>query len=266
MNTARTIRVIDVYAHCGQSKYHPLPDLEQAMACAGVEQAVLVQHLGEYDNGYIGECVASRPDRFAGVCLVDHTLPTACNDLGRWAATGSFRGVRLLMEILETNRELWQAATTLRLNLLVFDPAGIVPRLGLLAEFLDEHPAATVILSHLGMPDAADDPGFARQAAIFELSRYPHVYFQISGMHMFCLYPYAPMMPLISRALATFGSDRVLWGSNYPVLGGNEEYTREADLLRSGQLPIDRGALPAVAATTAEQVWFSNRTEREVMR
>ncbi len=38
--------LIDAYAHCGLSKYKPLPELEKAMNHAGVDRVALVQHLG----------------------------------------------------------------------------------------------------------------------------------------------------------------------------------------------------------------------------
>jgi predicted TIM-barrel fold metal-dependent hydrolase len=248
---------IDAYAHCGISKYKPLPELERAMKQAGVNRAVLVQHLGEFDNTYIQEVVTRNPEKFAGVCLVDHTKDTACNELGRWADTGRFCGVRLLLESLESNRALWLEALNFRLNIVVFDPEGVAGRLGLLLDFLKENPEAVVILSHMGIPNTKKDPELIRYRTIFGLSQYSNVYFQISGMKMFSPYPYEDLWPAINQALESFGTDRIMWGGNYPVVGKDEDYVREVDLVRSGGLPIPRSLIDKVTCTTAMRVWFS---------
>lgn len=257
-NGRQAMKMIDSYVHCGQSKYRPLPELERAMEYVGIEQSVLVQHLGEFDNSYIGDIVAAQPSRFVGVCLVDYTLDTASNNLRRWANTGRFRGVRLLMESLQDYKKLWCEAKDLGFILLVFDPIGIMFKLGLLMKFVEENPTAVVILSHLGMPNISVDPGFVKYEAIFELSRYPNVYFQVSGMHMFCHYPYKPLIPLIRRALTTFGADRMLWGSNYPVIGSDEDLLKDVEFVRSGGLTIDKSILCKILYTTAQRIWFSH--------
>ena len=249
---------IDAYAHCGLSKYKPLPELEQAMSQAKVGRAVLVQHLGEYDNNYIQDIVAASPEKFAGVCLVDYTKDGACDKLRRWVKTGKFRGVRLLLESLEFNRVLWHEALNLGLNIITYAPEGMGGRLGLLMDFLDESPSAVVILSHMGGSISKEDPEFAQFRSIFGLSRYPNVYFQISGMHMFFPYPYKPLWPMVSQALESFGADRILWGGNYPPIGTDDDYIREVELIRSGTLPIPSKVLHKVTCTTALRIWFSS--------
>lgn len=247
---------IDAYAHCGLSKYKPLAELEQAMRRAKVDRAVLVQHLGEYDNTYIQEVVTTNPRKFAGVCLVNYTKDDACDKLRQWAKTGKFRGVRLLMESLESDRALWKEAVNLDFNIVV-DPEGVVGRLGLLIDFLEENPTAVVILSHMGVLNSKEDPEFVRYRSIFGLGQYPNVYFQVSGMHEFVPYPYKPLWPIVSQALESFGADRMLWGGNYPVVGSDEDYVREVELIRSGTLPISSNVLHKVTSTTALRVWFS---------
>ncbi|HUE16056.1 MAG TPA: hypothetical protein VMR25_17935, partial [Planctomycetaceae bacterium] len=61
------MEIVDAYAHCGLSKYEPIEKVREVMAAAGVSRAVLVQHLGEFDNSYIGPVVQSDPQHLAGV-------------------------------------------------------------------------------------------------------------------------------------------------------------------------------------------------------
>ena len=74
---------------------------------------------------------------------------------------------------------------------------------------------------------------------------------------MFSPYPYKPLWPMISQALESFGADRMLWGGNYPVVGTDEDYVREVELVHSGALPIPSNVLHKVTCATALRVWFS---------
>lgn len=248
---------IDAFAHCGLSKYKPLSELKQAMKHAKVTRAVLVQHFGEYDNTYIRDIVTTEPNKFAGVCLVDYRKDEARRELKCLTDGGQFRGVRLHMESLEFNRAVWHEAFNLGLNIVADDIEGIVGRLRLLKGFLNDNPTAVIVLSHMGYPNVKEAPAFIKYRSIFELSQYPNVFFQISGMRMFCRYPYQPLWPIVSQALESFGPDRMLWGGNYPVAGEEEGYVREADLIRTGGLPIPSNVLRKVTCTTALRVWFS---------
>lgn len=161
------------------------------------------------------------------------------------------------MESLEINRAVWQEAFNLGLNIVTDDIEGIVGRLRLLKGFLDNNPTAVIILSHMGYPNVKEASAFIKHRSIFKLSQYPNVYFQVSGMRMFCPYPYQPLWPIISQALESFGPDRMLWGGNYPVAGEEQGYVREVDLIRTGGLPIPSNVIHKVICTTALRVWFS---------
>lgn len=58
-----------------------------------------------------------------------------------------------------------------------------------------------------------------------------------------------------------YGFDRVYWGSNLPVVGGEAEYRADLSLLLDGKLPIEPADLPAVAGGTARRLWFPNDDE-----
>ena len=247
---------IDAYAHCGISKYKPVDEVLAAMRLAGVDRAVLVQHLGEFDNRYLQQVVTDHPEKFAGVMLVDHSRPSGVDDLARWASTESFRGARLLLESLDDNRLLWERAVELGLNIVVLAAHHIASGIDSLEEFLQNHPAATIILSHFGLGLENDDPGFVRLRCVHRLAVYPGVYYQVSGMHMFCGYPFEPFWPLVTAALDSFGAERMLWGGNYPVCGTDAEYAREAELARAGGLAFPPDTIDSIACETARRIWF----------
>ena len=261
--TALSTQFIDAYAHCGLSKYKPLPEVERAMRRANVDRAVLVQHLGEFDNRYLEQVVMSNPGKFAGVFLVDPAHPQALAQLERWTETGVLGGIRLELDSLAANAALWKRSAELKLNLVVYCPRDltITNRANSLESFIEQHRETTIVLSHFGLGYPRRPDGFAGHHAVFRLGKYENVCFQVSGMHMFCEYPYEPMRELVSRALESFGPDRMLWGGNYPVVGSNEDYARDVDLVRTGDFVIPAENIGKVTHDTAGRIWFSEESK-----
>lgn len=250
------MELVDGYAHCGLRKYRPLADVRHVLETAGVQRAVLVQHLGEYDNSYLGRIAAAEPQRFASVCLVDHRTKDPAATLHELAATGHFRGVRLTTDACYAAPQLLRAAVDNDLVIVFYAPDGIGVASQLLTDFLDDFPDARVVLTHLGTPDPAEGPMGLRSHPVLQFARYPQVHFQISGMKMYCPYPHTLLYPLIEAALAAYGSRRLCWGSNYPVVGDESDYVQDLSLLLDGKLPIPAAATPDICGGNARRLWF----------
>ncbi len=250
------MEIVDAYTHCGLSKYEPIEKVREVMTAGGVSRAVLVQHLGEFDNSYIGSVVASDPAHFAGVLLVDHTAENAAATLARWVASGSFQGLRLTAEALLANPDLFLLAGDLGLVLVLYAPQGVLPILPRLKESLQSAPFTRLVITHLGNPTLIGSELDEAANAVFELARFSNVYLQLSGMTMFCPYPHEPLYPLIERSVGDFGAHRLLWGSNYPVVGSQQDYTADLRLLLEGRLPVPSDAIDQIVAENAKRLWF----------
>ena len=248
--------VVDAYCHCGLTKYRPIGDVKRVMERFDVSRKVLVQHLGEYDNTYIQNIVAVEPGRFAGVLLVDVDDPTAGDQLDCWAASNAFRGIRLLARSLATHPGIWEQAAGLGLVFVIYDEPTLASYAEQLDTFAVQHPATPLVLSHLGMPDRVEAPGFPSHGKIMSLAARPNVFVQISGMHMFAKPPYDELVPLIAQLVECFGPNRLVYGSNYPVMKDDAVYEAEQDLVRTGRLGIPLEAVEQVMGGTARQLWF----------
>src|SRR5262245_57889960 len=106
------------------------------MESAGVERAVLVQHLGEDDNAYLGRIVSNAPRSFAAACLVNPDDPTAATTLHGLAAEGFFRGVRFPLQVLRAAPQLWDAAAELGMVIVAFAAEGLAGQAAPLRRFL----------------------------------------------------------------------------------------------------------------------------------
>jgi len=248
--------VIDAYSHCGLSKYRPIESVRAMADRFGVARTVLVQHMGEYDNTYIEGVVAAEPDRFAGVFLIDTDAPDASEALEHEASKGIFRGIRLLAHTLQERPELWEQAAELGLNIVAYDEPTLAIYTDSLADFLRRHGGTRLVLSHFGVLDRSIAPKFPNYDRILSLAEHPNAFLQVSGMHMFDEYPYTELVPLVEQALAAFGAQRLLYGSNYPLIQEDALCGRELALLLKGRLGVPLDAVEQVVRRTARDLWF----------
>lgn len=232
--------ITDAYAHCGLRKYRPVEQLDPVMDRHGVVRCVLAEHLGEYDNSYIESLVQKRPQRFAGVFLVDHQSPHAADDITRWTKTGAFRGIRFPSATVLSHRRLWDWAAQLGLHLVVSAPFPKAETEAINA-FAADHPKTFLQLTHLG------GAGFEKR---------PNITVQISGMHKEGKAPYTELVPRIRTLYDTLGPARLVYASNFPVMEEESIYATEIDLLREGKLGIPQKDIEAVMNANAVRLWF----------
>lgn len=256
-----TLEITDAYGHCGLRKFKPLSDVMRVSDRYGVSRSVLVQHMGEFDNSYIAGAVRDRPERFAGVFLVDMDALDARETIAQWAASGHFRGIRMTAESVRTHASLWQHAAELGLHFVVSAPvpAGPAEALG---RFARANPGNGIQITHLGLSGKADGPRFASLDPMLALAASPNIHVQVSGMHQIAPVPYAEVIPAIARVYEAFGSDRVLYGSNFPVMGEDAVYGKEIALLKEGKLGIPKEAIPQVMNRNARRLWFGRESLR----
>ncbi len=238
--------ITDAYAHCGLRKYKPVEDLDAVMDRHGVARTVIAEHLGEYDNSYIESIVKKRPDRFAGVFLVDLDAPAAVDDITRWTKTGAFRGIRFTSASVLTHRRLWEWSAQLGLHLVVSAPFPAAETAAINA-FAADHPRTTLQLTHLG------GPGFEKR---------PNIVVQISGMHKEAQMPYSGLEKRIGALYDTLGPRRLVYGSNFPVMVEEKIYAAEIELLRTGKLGIPAREMGDVMNGNAERLWFGKSSVR----
>jgi predicted TIM-barrel fold metal-dependent hydrolase len=216
-----------------------------------------VQHLGEYDNSYIGGILRTYPDQFAGVMLVDLDSPDPVSQLKRWITEYPFRGVRLLARTLGSHSTIWRRAAALGLNIVVYEEPTIAAYADELLSFACQHRGTRLVISHMGMLDRSEVPSFQGQRRLRILSEQPNVYVQLSGFHMFGKSPYRDQLPVVECLTKWFGVERLLYGSNFPVPKDEETCRQEFELLRSGKLGVPTEAREQVFSRTAMDLWFN---------
>lgn len=253
--------ITDAYGHCGLRKYKPIEEVKRITDRYGVARANLAQHMGEFDNSYIGGIVREEPERFSGVFLVDVDAADAAQAIERWASTGHFRGMRMTGASILTHQFLWQAAASLGLHLVASSPF-TAESAAAIARFAAANPGNAIQLTHMGTPERGDGPHFPSLQPLLSMSGEKNIHVQISGMHQFSTPPYTDIIPAVARVYEAFGEERVLYASNFPVMGEDQVYELEIHLIRSGRLGIPERAAPAVMDANARRLWFDRGSLR----
>jgi L-fuconolactonase len=230
------MHVVDTHCHASPTWYEPIEALVFQMDANGVDQAVLVQHRGQFDNEYIFECTRRFPGRFAPLVLVDVEREDAPEELERLARQGAC-GVRLRPYAPASGAgdiAVWEKASELRLPVSCGgkkeDFLG-----GWFRKVLERFSDLPIILEHLAShnhPDGEPEP-FECRRRVFGLAKYPNLYIKFHGLGEFCErnMPVTEPNPFEGRensilelAYGAFGPERMMWGSDYPPVSGREGY------------------------------------------
>ncbi|MDM0116508.1 amidohydrolase family protein [Variovorax sp. J22R133] len=212
-------------------------DLVGHLQAQGVVQTVLVQAAAsEAETDFL--LALAETNNFVGgvVGWVDLSHADAASTLAKWSdGHAKFKGVRpMLQDLADTD---WiahaphpAAIEALQRLGLRFDALVKPPHLGALLHFVQAWPDLPVVIDHAAKPQLAEGwnapwaEAWRRQMA--ELAAYPQVCCKLSG-----LLTEAPpsagadaLRPVWDHLLQCFGPERLMWGSDWPVLNLASDY------------------------------------------
>jgi L-fuconolactonase len=110
----------------------------------------------------------------------------------------------------------------LRYDLLIFER-----HLPQTIEFVDQHPHQIFILDHIAKPRIHEQVMEPWRSNLRELARRENVYCKISGMVTeadWHSWSEAQLWPYMETVLSTFGAERLMFGSDWPVLNLASDY------------------------------------------
>lgn len=124
-------------------------------------------------------------------------------------------------------------------------------------QFAGQHDRHWLVLDHLGKPDIARGAqAWGEQVA--ELAAMPHVVCKLSGLVTEVPHGQwhgAQLQPFIDEALARFGPQRLMFGSDWPVCLLAAEYSSVAQLTEDAIARLSADEQSAIWGNTAAQVY-----------
>jgi predicted TIM-barrel fold metal-dependent hydrolase len=272
-------RIIDPHVHVWKndpafpwaSETHSPPSedatpemLLELMAAHGVEKTVLVQVIHyRWDNSYAAHALKQYPDKFMAVCRVNPEDPAAPDHLSRWTEEHGFHGVRLspaadasgdwirgpLMD------PIFRRAAELGVPMLILTHTS---RLTDVAALLERHTELDVVIDHMA---DADPQGPDEIQRLLDLARYPRVFVKIS--HTWSLsrqnYPWTDTHALVKQVYQTFGGQRIMWGTDWPVCLHRATYGQTLAVVRDEMTFFSPADREWVLGKTALRLWPSDQ-------
>lgn len=210
-----------------------LAELTATLAASGVDRAVLVQSQESVrDTDWLLD-LARGCDRIAGVVgWAD------LHDAGAVAARAADPLLVGLRPMVQAKAADWYDDPALDAALAAMAAQGLVldalvrPRhLPALARLAARHPSLAIVIDHAAKPGATAD----WQTAIAPVAGLGNVSVKLSGL--ITEMPVERIGAIAATLLATFGAERLIWGSDWPVLTMAGGY--------DGWLAMARGLIPA---------------------
>ena len=201
-------------------------EVEPALRAANVDGVVLVQAANTVSDTL--DMFAVDSDLVSGVVAWADLMhpPSAALQIEAWAAEPRFAGLRHLIHDEPDPDWLARAQVRQSLRLLsesgrAFDVVGVLPRhLELAAELADELPDLRIVIDHLGTPDLSAGPRGVWLSRMSDLASRSNVWVKLSGLSTLngaANADWSVLEPFVVMALELFGSERVAFGSDWPV-------------------------------------------------
>lgn len=201
-------------------------DLAPLLAEHGITGTVLVQSLpSEADTDWL-LALAERADFIRAVVgwtdLLASDAPAAIACL---ASNKKLKGLRPMLQDIDDERWISNPALAPALNAMVeyglrLDALVLPRHLPALLQCARDYPLLAIVIDHAAKPPIADASFGRWRADMAQLAALPNVHCKLSGLvteakpdwHVEDLRPY------VDHVLAVFGAQRVIWGSDWPVV------------------------------------------------
>lgn len=208
-------------------------DLQPLLDQAGVDHTVLVQAAATTDETRYLLGIAEHHSMIAGVVgWVDMDSPArAIEALDEFRRHPSFVGVRPMIQDIEDPAWIDRPELEVVLEALVqsrvcFDALVRSEHLPYLLNCLTRHPELRVVIDHGAKPDIASGEWQPWADGISMIANQTSAYCKLSGLitEASDTQTYDDVMRYLDHLLEVFGSKRLIWGSDWPVLNLAGDY------------------------------------------
>ncbi len=240
---------IDAHMHCwrlaGRSAGFPSPDmtaiyrdvlpdeLVPVLARHRVGKTVMVQsEASEADTAFMLE-LAARYD-FIGAVIgwTDLKHPNAPQRIAAMARNPVLRGLRpMLQDIVDDewidDEQLAPAVAAMLRHGLSFDALVLPRHLRALLAFATRFPDLPIVIDHAAKPLIAQGQTMPWRQDLEQLARLPQMHCKLSGLvtEAGAQWSCAQLKCYVETVLDAFGPQRVMWGSDWPVLDMAADYS-----------------------------------------
>jgi L-fuconolactonase len=207
-------------------------DLAHLLEAHGVARTVLVQSMPNEDDTRFMLGLAERAPFIGGVVgWVDMKAPDAPARIAALAQDPMLKGLRPMLQDLEDDRwiadpALAPAVDAMLRHGLSFDALVLPRHLSALLAFAERHPDLPIVIDHGAKPLIAQGVMAPWRDDIARLAALPQVCCKLSGLvtEAGAGWDVERLRPYVDHLVASFGPQRLIWGSDWPVLNLASDY------------------------------------------
>lgn len=229
-------------------------DLAPLLAERGIASTILVQAAPtEAETAFLLETARETPFVAGVVGWSDLLAPDAPARIAAMAADPLLVGLRPMVQDIPDDDwlllpELSPAFAAMAGQDLVLDALVLPRHLPRLRTVAERHPDLAIVIDHLAKPPIREGRLEPWATDISALARLPNLWCKLSGMATEAAsgWTASDLAPFAAHVLACFGPERVLWGSDWPVVdlaGGFRAWWQASETLLAGLDPAARKAV-----------------------
>lgn len=239
-----------------------------------VDRAIILQGpLYGDQTDYAIAAVKRWPDRFAGFAWVDATQGKVAADRVEAAVEAGLLGLKIELPgqlainkdfsfLGEAEMAVWEHLNTLHRPLALHLSGGErgVREAGEVRQLLDTFPNLDVVILHIGWPGKVPDTTWQERVL---LAKHDRVHLDLAALPVAFNaegYPYPSGRAALRWSIDQVGADKIMWGSDYPLVLKYCTYPQTLDFLRgqdSGLTDEERTAIFGGNATRLLAGWES---------
>ena len=235
---------------------------ELHLVCGAVGSSILVQTTPtEAETDFMLKVAREAGGFVAGVVgWTDLAAPDAAGRIGALAERAMLVGLRpMLQDLVDPH---WILRPGPRAGLRAMADAGLsldllirAPQLPLVASLERDHPRLRIVIDHAAKPPIRGG-GFEPWATdIARAARGGGVFCKLSGLVTEAAQPWdvGALRPFVEHLLACFGPERLMWGSDWPVVelaGGYAAWADATETLLAGLSATERAMIRGGSART----------------
>eukprot|EP00285_Hemiselmis_virescens_P012422 CAMPEP_0173386724 /NCGR_PEP_ID=MMETSP1356-20130122/9310_1 /TAXON_ID=77927 ORGANISM="Hemiselmis virescens, Strain PCC157" /NCGR_SAMPLE_ID=MMETSP1356 /ASSEMBLY_ACC=CAM_ASM_000847 /LENGTH=293 /DNA_ID=CAMNT_0014343067 /DNA_START=180 /DNA_END=1061 /DNA_ORIENTATION=+ len=210
---------------------------------AGVQGALIVQPINhKFDHSYVTRCLTQHPTRFKGMCLLDPSGSAADAVAQLEALHGAgYVGVRFNPGLWpegrgmddEVGRAAYKRAGELGMVVGFMCFKGLDLHIEAVTALVEAQPTTKAVIDHFGFFRQDSQAREDIWKEVIGLAQYPHVHVKLSAFFRVSAdpYPYQDLWPRVRELVDAFGSQRLLYGSDFPFVQQQCGYLKSSQAL-----------------------------------
>jgi L-fuconolactonase len=242
-------------------------DLAPLLAAHDITSTILVQAAPtEAETAYLLDIAAKTPFAAGVVGWTDFDAPDVAERIAALAADPLLVGLRPMVQ--DTADDNWLARPALApafnamiIHGLVFDallkPRHIAPMLTV----LERHPDLACVIDHGAKPDLVTGDLAAWRDGMSALAAHPRLTCKLSGLvtEAGSDWTLETLLPVVEHLLATFGPERLIFGSDWPVVTLHASYAQWIEAAEALLADLTEKQRAAVFGGNARKLYLSQR-------